>query len=375
MSADPALRPMEAVRVMVVDDSVVVRSLTSRWLQEQPGFEVVASCRSGLDAVARVAALRPDVVVLDVEMPGMDGVEALPLLLKARPGLAVLMNSSYTTRGADLSLRCLALGATDVLAKPSRDTVQTEQYRQELLARVRALGDFSRRRGAPSAAFQPRPTPAARLAGVARTAEIGGQAAGGDRRVSCVAVGSSTGGPQALMELLRAMNGSFREVPVLVTQHMPAGFTAALGEHLSRAAGVTAREARDNEPLAGGVVYIAPGGRHMSVAKGAGGVVVKLEDGPAVNFCKPSVDPMFRSASKIYGAGLVAVVLTGMGSDGATAVKAVADAGGRVLAQDEATSVVWGMPGAAAATGVCAAILPLREMGPRVIRMIERGRS
>ena len=366
MSADAALRPTEAVRVMVVDDSVVVRSLTSRWLQEQPGFEVVAGCRSGLEAVARIAALRPDVVVLDVEMPDMDGVEALPLLLKARPGLAVLMNSSYTTRGADLSLRCLALGATDVLAKPSQGAVQTEQYRLELLARVRALGEFSRRRGAGSPVFQPRAAPAAKPAG----------AAGGDRRVSCVAVGSSTGGPQALMELFRAMSGAFREAPVLVTQHMPAGFTAALGEHLSRAAGVTAREARDNEPLAGGTVYIAPGGRHMSIVKGpGGGPVVRLEDGPPVNFCKPSVDPMFRSASKIYGAGLLAVVLTGMGSDGASAVKAVAEAGGRVLAQDEATSVVWGMPGAAAATGVCSAILPLKEIGPRIVRMIERGRS
>lgn len=371
MNAAEALRPVDRVRVMVVDDSVVARSLAARWLEEQPGFEVVACCRSGQEAVERVATLRPDIALLDVEMPGMDGVEALPLLLKARPGLAVLMNSSYTTRGAELSLRCLALGATDVLAKPSADVMKSGDYQREFIARVQALADFARRRRGGAGALRPA-VPAAHPVGTMRTLS---PAAEGRQRVECLAVGCSTGGPQALMAFFRAMNGALGDVPVLVTQHMPAGFTAALGEHLTRGAGVNAREARDREPLAPGQVYIAPGGRHLSVQRASSGVIARLEDGPPINFCKPSVDPMFRSASRAYGAGLVAVVLTGMGSDGATAAAAIASAGGRVIAQDEATSVVWGMPGAAAATGACTAVLPLNDIGPRVIRMIERGRA
>lgn len=373
MSPAQAARPADPVRVMVVDDSVVARNLAARWLEEQPGFEVVATCRSGQEAVDRVALIKPDVALLDVEMPGMDGIEALPLMLKARPGLAVLMNSSYTTRGAELSLRCLALGATDVLAKPSAQTAKADDYRREFVARVQALGEFARRRRgaagaarplAPATALQPRPfAERVRVAPDAR------------QRVECLAIGCSTGGPQALMEIFRMMAGAFDDVPVLVTQHMPAGFTAALGEHLSRGAGVRAREAVDREPLLPGQIYIAPGGRHLSVQRSGAGVSTRIEDGPPVNFCKPSVDPMFRSASRAYGAGLVAVVLTGMGSDGATAAAAIASAGGRVIAQDEATSVVWGMPGAAAATGACTAVLPLKEIGPRVARMIERGRS
>ncbi|MFC3694717.1 protein-glutamate methylesterase/protein-glutamine glutaminase [Chenggangzhangella methanolivorans] len=367
-----AARPVETVRVMIVDDSVVARALAARWLEAQPGFEVAASCRSGQEALDRIASVRPDVVLLDVEMPGMDGVEALPLLLKARPGLAVLMNSSYTTRGAELSLRCLALGATDVLAKPTSEAMQAGEYRREFLARMQALGDFARRRRG----LAPAPRVAAQAAPpVAASRPAASPAAEGRQRVECVAIGSSTGGPQALMEMLRAMSGTFPDAPVIVTQHMPAGFTAALAEHLSRGAGVEAKEAEDREPILPGRVYVAPGGRHLSVLRGGSGVIAKLEDGPPVNFCKPSVDPMFRSASKAYGAGLVAVVLTGMGSDGATAAAAAAAAGGRVIAQDEATSVVWGMPGATAATGACAAVLPLKEIGPRVVRMMERGRS
>lgn len=359
MNAGLAASQPDSVRVMVVDDSVVARAVAVRWLEEQPGFEVVSICRSGEEAVAKVVASYPDVVLLDVEMPGMDGLEALPLLLKARPGLAVLMNSSYTTRGAELSLRCLALGAMDVLAKPTAEAFQAGDYRRDFAARMQALGEIARRRrGAAPRSVPPPPlaTPAA------------------EARVECVAIGCSTGGPQALMEVFRALAGQFDDVAVLVTQHMPAGFTAALGEHLTRGTGVKAREAVDRETVVPGHVYIAPGGRHLSVVRGAAGVTTRLDDGPPVNFCKPSVDPMFRSASKIYGAGLVAIVLTGMGSDGASASSAIAAAGGRVIAQDEATSVVWGMPGATVATGACTAVLPLNDIGPRVARMIQRGR-
>nr|WP_281375367.1 chemotaxis response regulator protein-glutamate methylesterase [Hansschlegelia beijingensis] len=360
----------ERVRVMIVDDSVVARNLTSRWLQDEPGLDVVTTCRSGREAVESIAWARPDVVVLDVEMPEMDGVEALPLLLRAKPGLAVVMASSYTTRGADLSLRCLALGAMDVLAKPSRDQAQSEEYRRELLSKVRALGEVAWRR---SAAASRVANEAAALARYAARSVRAGAAAWNP--VRALAIGSSTGGPQALSAVLKAVGPVAGRVPVLVTQHMPVGFTAALANHLAAASGVPAREAEDGEPLKGGAIYVAPGGKHFSVARSGAQAVARVEDGPPVNFCKPSVDPLFRSAAEVYGPGLLAVVLTGMGSDGASAAPVVAAAGGRVFAQDEASSVVWGMPGAAVATGACSAVLPLSEMGPRIARAIVGERS
>lgn len=353
---------------MVVDDSVVARGLTTRWLEEERDFEVVASCRSGREAVAKVVDSRPDVIILDVEMPDMDGVEALPLLLRARPHAAILMASSHTTEGAGLTLKCLQLGATDFLPKPSRQANSVE-YRRDLVARVRALGQVAQRRAqlapAPAvatvrpAAAAPVARPPIRLAPATSAAPA---------RMSALAIGSSTGGPQALHEVLKAAGPSLGSVPILIVQHMPAGFTAALAEHLSTGCGIRAREAQDGEDILPGRAYVAPGGRHFSIARAGGRVVAKLDDGPRVNFCKPSVDPMFRTASAVYGAGLFAVMLTGMGSDGASAVPVVAAAGGRVVAQDEATSVVWGMPGAAAATGACSAVLPLQQIGHCIAR-------
>jgi two-component system chemotaxis response regulator CheB len=374
MSLAAVSEPSDVIRVMIVDDSVFVRGLTGRWLSEQRDFDVVATCRSGSEALERLAAARPDVVILDIEMPGMDGVDALPRLLAAKPDLVVLMNSSFTTRGADLSLRCLALGATDVLAKPSRSAGAAENYRRELIAKVRELGAAARRRlasrprsGATGPAFAVRsePPPVPRRD---RPAAEGAP-------VRAVAVGASTGGPQALAELLRALRPAIAHVPVVVAQHMPAGFTATLADHLAESSGFPVREASDGEPILPGGAYLAPGGRHFLVALSAGRPVARIEDGPPINFCKPSVDPLFRSAEAAFKSGLIAVVLTGMGGDGAAAVPAIAASGGRVVAQDEASSVVWGMPGAAVATGACAGVLPLKEIGPWLVRTILKGRS
>ena len=358
-----------AIRVMVVDDSAVARAMTATWLREQPDFEVVAECRTGraaLDAIERAA---PDVVVLDIEMPDMDGIEALPLLLRARPGLAVLMASSFTTRGADLSLRCLALGAMDVVAKPTT-RANPDDYRREIIAKARALGGVSGRRGgARHASAQPTLAPAftAMRRASAQAADTG--------PVSAIAIGASTGGPQALGRVMRALKPAIAGVPVFVVQHMPAGFTQALASHLSSGCGIVAREAVDGEEARGGVVYVAPGGKHMSVVQKGAARAINVYDGPAVNYCKPSVDPLFRSAAEAYRAGLVAVVLTGMGSDGAAAAQQVARNGGRVVAQDEATSVVWGMPGATVATGCCEAVLPVDDIGPHLVRLMKAGAS
>lgn len=361
-----AAKPRETTRVMVVDDSVVARSMTARWLQEQPDFQVVAVCRTGREAVDNVGWARPDVVVLDVEMPDMDGVEALPLLLRAREDLAVVMASSYTTRGADLSMRCLALGAMDIIAKPAGDAGQPDDYRRELVDKVRALGDVAWRRVAAAARVSQ---------GAATLASAVGAAGAAHHPVRAIAIGASTGGPQAIAQVLRSLSSVIDRTPVLIAQHMPPNFTAAFASHIAAACGVQAREAVDGEHLYGGTVYVAPGGRHFTVEAGETTPVVRLSDGPPINFCKPSLDPLFRSAAEVYGSGLIAVVLTGMGSDGATAAPVVAGAGGRIFAQDEATSVVWGMPGAAVATGACAGVLPLCEIGPRIARLIAGARA
>ncbi|GBD48283.1 protein-glutamate methylesterase/protein-glutamine glutaminase [Methylopila sp. Yamaguchi] len=387
MMTAAAVAPAEKVRVMIVDDSAVVRGLVTRWLGEQPGFEVVASCRTGRSALAELATAAPHVVVLDIEMPDMDGLTALPLMLKAKPDLAIVMASTLTRRNADVSLRCLALGAADFLAKPGAAIAQ-DDYRRDLVAKIKVLGEIARRRSTPRAA-DPR---AAALHTIAQAASgrflrpgptPPGAAAPGialkpfsSAPVRALAIGSSTGGPTALAAVLKAIGvEALSRVPVLITQHMPATFTAALAEHLGAVSGRPAREAAHGEPIERGVIYVAPGGKHFSVVPSGAALHASIDNGPPENFCKPSVEPMFRSASKAYGSSLLAVVLTGMGADGAAGVRTISAAGGSVMAQDEATSVVWGMPGAAAATGCCSAVLPLPQIGPKIVRLLSGDRA
>lgn len=369
--------PNGVIRVMIVDDSAVVRGLVARWIGEEPGFEVVASCRTGRAAVDDVARCQPHVIVLDVEMPEMDGVTALPLLLKSRPEAAIVMASTLTRGGADVSLRCLALGASDVIAKPSANVGQTE-YRRELVAKIRALGDVVIRRTSAAAV---RAAPLDVLSRVSagrfdqRPAGLPALKPFSSSPVRAIVIGASTGGPKALVTVAAAIAPAIGKVPVLVTQHMPATFTAALAEHIALASRRPAREATHGEPLSPGAFYIAPGGRHFGLAVRGGVPGVAIGDWEPENFCKPSVDPMFRDAAAAYGSGLLAIMLTGMGADGAAGVRAVSAAGGSIIAQDEATSVVWGMPGAAVATNCCSAVLPLGGIGPKIVSLLERNRS
>ncbi|MFC7054372.1 chemotaxis response regulator protein-glutamate methylesterase [Hansschlegelia quercus] len=362
----------EIIRVMIVDDSVVIRSILTRWLSEAPGFEIVAAHRTGRAAVEDVTRAKPHVVVLDIEMPDMDGLTALPLLLKATPGVAVLMASALTRRNAEVSLRCLAMGAADYVAKPEASQSGQDEYRRGLVAKVRGLGEAVLRREDRRPAYRPA---APRIAAVAPVRVPQAAAPAAMRKPSLVrpkalAIGSSTGGPKALETVLMSLGPQLASVPVIITQHMPATFTAVLAEHLGRATGRPAHEAIDGETLQPGVIYVAPGGRHLKIARRGGSVVAALSDDPPENFCRPSVDPMFRSAAEVYGPALLAVVLTGMGSDGAASSRAVVGAGGTVIAQDEATSVVWGMPGATVAAGSCSAVLPLQSIGPKIARLL-----
>jgi two-component system chemotaxis response regulator CheB len=385
--APPALSAAQGpLRVMIVDDAVVVRGLVSRWIDEQPDLKTVASLRNGREAVDQLLRHNPDVVLLDIEMPDLDGLEALPLLLEKKRDLVVIMASTLTRRNAEVSLNALALGAADYIPKPAtnREVTTSATFRRDLIDKVRQLG-LRKRRNAPSAfSRMPVGAPAARQKiGLvdARVSPALGHSSEFTLRPFALTpprvllIGASTGGPQALTGLVAQLGPVIERAPVLITQHMPPTFTTILAEHLSRAANCTAREAEDGEVIAPGRIYLAPGGRHMTAVKQDRRTVIALDDGPLINFCRPAVDPMFSSAAKVWGAGALALVLTGMGTDGTHGAEDVAAAGGSVMAQDEPTSVVWGMPGAAANAGVCSAVLPLDEIGPKVVRLFRGDKS
>jgi len=360
-------------RVMVVDDSVVVRGLIARALESDPEIEVVTSVSNGQQAVTAVSRYKVDVAVLDIEMPKMDGMAALPLLLKADPGLKVIMISTPSRRSADLSLRALAEGAADYVTKPSttRDLVSARDFQRDLVEKVKALA--AARRGGigrvSARIAQPELAHGARARMLATTAVTLRKL--GFRRPEVLAIASSTGGPQALMAVLTALGADF-PLPILVTQHMPPNFTAILADRLARATGRPCREGTDGEPVLSGHTYIAPGDSHMLVEWRANRRVIRLDDGPPENFCRPAADPMLRSIARAYEGRALALVLTGMGQDGTRGARMLVEAGGTVFAQDEASSVVWGMPGAVAVAGLCSAVLPLGEIAGQVNRMVPR---
>lgn len=338
-------------KVLVVDDSAVVRGLVARWIEADPRLDLAATCPDGEQGVRRAGELQPDLVVLDVEMPRMDGLTALPLILKAAPKARVVMASTLTRQGAEVTVKALSLGAADYAAKPEAGQLGgAEAYRDELLQKLVML---SPRLTPPPRMTMPLPRPAARAA------------AG---RASVVAIGASTGGPQALRAVVSALPRDTR-APILITQHMPRLFTAILAEHLSRL-GLPAAEAVDGEEIKPGRIYLAPGGLHMTVRSGKGGLVAALDEGPPVNFCRPAVDPLFMSLADAGVRDVLAVVLTGMGSDGREGVRRLRGAGAQVIVQDQPTSVVWGMPGAVAEAGLADMILPLSDIGPEIARRL-----
>ncbi|HET6184260.1 MAG TPA: chemotaxis response regulator protein-glutamate methylesterase [Acetobacteraceae bacterium] len=334
----------QPIRVLVCDDSAVLRGAIARALEADPAIRVVARAANGAEAVQAVSAEPVDVAVLDIEMPVMDGLTALPKLIEAAPGVRVLMASTLTTRGAEVTLRALRLGAADYVAKPSALAPDAAAaFRAELLAKVRALAPRPAA-AAPTPAFTLRPVPR----GFAPL---------------LLAIGASTGGPQALFTLVQGLGRDVR-VPVVLTQHMPPAFTATLAGHIARLGVLPCTEAEDQAPLLPGRIYVAPGERHLLVVRQGGGFAARLSDMPAVNFCRPSVDPMLQSAAEAACGRVLAAILTGMGHDGLAGVRRVVEAGGVALAQDAATSVVWGMPGAVARAGLCHAVLPLGALAP-----------
>ena len=371
------------IRVMVVDDGVVVRSLLSRWVEEAPGLKLVAALRNGREAIEQLDQARPDVVLLDVEMPELDGISTLPRLLERRRDLVVIMASALTRDHAEVTLRALALGAADYIPKPAAEggLMTSTSFQRALLEKIRALG-ARRRRPEPQPFARRTVAPATRrLAGAAQRAgqwptlaadaELGEFALRPFAPVTprVLLIGASTGGPQALIKLVSHLDAVIECAPVLITQHMPATFTTILAEHLARASAKSVREAVDGEAVRAGRMYLAPGGKHMRVARRDGAAVIALDDGPPVHFCKPAVDPLFVSAAAVWGNWNLALILTGMGTDGAAGAADIVASGGSVIAQDEATSVIWGMPGSAAEAGLCSAVLPLEQIAAKIVRL------
>ncbi len=346
-------KPAKA-RVLICDDSSAIRLALSRILESDTRIAIAGKVAGGAEAVDFVKRAKVDVVLLDIEMPAMDGLAALPLLLRADPGLRVLMASSLTTRGADIALQALRLGAADYIAKPGAGAIAGDGFRQELLQKIHFLAFGGRARSAPSPAIKLR--------------------AEGAKRPALVAIGSSTGGPQALFRVAQALPEHLA-VPLVLTQHMPGDFMPILADHITRTGGPPCVLAEDGMTLQTGRIHLAPGGHHLLVESRGSGFSARLSQSPPENFCRPSVDPMLRSAAIAADGRVLAVILTGMGQDGLEGTAKVVGAGGTAIAQDEATSVVWGMPGAVARAGLCHAVLPIGAIAAKIQALVERGRG
>lgn len=346
------------IRVMIVDDSAVARGLTRRWLETEPRIEIVRIVGDGAQAIAEAATARPDVLILDVEMPRMDGLAALPELRRVVPDCRIVMASSLTQKGAQTTLKALSLGAADYIAKPDAGSMgSAEAYRRDLIAKIMALAPRRLSAAAPGQA----PAPVIKLRTPGRVAQL---------KPAVMVVAASTGGPAALQTFLTPIARRIA-APILIVQHMPATFTPVFAEKLAHVTGKPCREGTDGAPLEAGTMLLAPGDFHMRVHRTpAGGAVVKLDRSEAVNFCRPAADPLFDSAVQAFGGRVLAVVLTGMGHDGRAGSGRIVEAGGRVIVQDEASSVVWGMPGAVAQAGFAEAVKPLAELSQLAISMM-----
>jgi two-component system chemotaxis response regulator CheB len=425
------------ISVLVVDDSVVIRRLITDALASDPKIRVVGTASNGRIALAKVEQLRPDIVTLDVEMPVMDGLETLRALRPKYPRLPIIMFSTLTAAGATATLDALAAGATDYVTKPAnvgsiRESIRS--VREQLIPRIHALcaprprpvplrpapgvqpferngqlgrlgpvgsagrppllgsgpGQWTLTGSSPPVAPGTRGAKPNRGRGATPHAAANGQhpAPGGQHaqgaghpqparartdRIDVITIGCSTGGPDALSKVLRAMPADL-PVPLVVVQHMPPVFTKMFAERLDRTCGLTIVEAADRSPVVPGTVFIAPGDTHLEIVRRGQDVLTKLHTGAPENFCRPSVDVLFRSVSTVYGKSTIAVVLTGMGQDGRRGCEALRAAGAEIVAQDEATSVVWGMPGAVTNAGLADVVLPLENVASHLISRVTGGR-
>ncbi len=385
------------INIMLVDDSNIVRGLLRRALEQDPNFKIIANASDGKVAIDMARQYKPDVIILDIEMPNMDGITAIPLLLEVDPEVRIIMASKLTRKSASISMRALELGAADYIAKPEIDGL--DDFYRDLRGKINALarkekptapvpaqvltktplpesdsevksrGDrtpsfahLGKRATAPAPVMVPVAAPAVVVPRKLLESTLTTNA------IRALAIASSTGGPQALMTVFSGLKGKPLHIPVFITQHMPALFTTVLAEHIATASGFPCREAKDGDIAEAGHIYVAPGDYHMVIHREGKNAVIHINKDPQVNFCRPSADPMFQSLSETYGKHLLAVVMTGMGRDGADGAQIIAKNGGVVVAQDEKTSIVYGMPKVVAERGVCQAILPLPDIAEFLLK-------
>jgi two-component system chemotaxis response regulator CheB len=362
------LQPGERIRVMVVDDSVVIRRLVSHAIEQDPMLEVVGTASNGAIGMQRIPQLNPDVVTLDIEMPDMDGLEMLRRIRREYPKLRVIMFSTLTERGAAKTLEALTLGADDYVAKVSNEgslDLSMARLREEMIPKIMqffCLPEQNRVAAPSDRACVPAAPSAGRDTPVLQKMKV---------RPKVVVIGVSTGGPTALGAILPKLPADF-PLPVLVVQHMPPLFTRLLAERLNATCQLPVREAIQDGPVEPGNILIAPGDFHMKLASNGGCARVFLDQSPRQNSCRPAVDALFASAGEVYGGAVLAVILTGMGQDGLHGVEILKAQGATVLAQDEASSVVWGMPGAVVNASLADRVLPLDEVIPEILRITGR---
>ena len=393
------LEATRVISVLVVDDSVVIRRLITDALGEDPEIRVVGTAPNGRVALMKIEQLRPDLITLDIEMPIMNGIETLRAIRQVNARLPVIMFSTLTASGATATLDALAAGASDYVTKPANVGSVAESIRsvrEQIIPRIHALcsrpglrAPLRTLNGAPAAFARPpigappgvpqvpvpvRPAPFGSPGAVPAAPGPGVVARPRGDRIDVIAVGCSTGGPDALSRVVRALPAALA-VPIVVVQHMPPVFTKMFADRLDRTTNLTVVEAVSDMPVKAGTVYIAPGDHHMEVTRRGADVFTKLQSGPPENFCRPAVDVLFRSVARVYGAATLAVILTGMGQDGKKGAEALRTSGAEIVAQDEASSVVWGMPGAVASAGLANAVLGLDDIARHLITRPAGGRG
>lgn len=362
---------MPPIRILIVDDSVVIRKVLTDALSSDPAFEVVGTASDGRIALTKIAQLRPDLVTLDVEMPNLSGLGTIPEIRKLYPTLPIIMFSNFTARGAATTLDALALGASDYSMKPASTgnlEATMQHIRQDLLPKIKSLCRWRPAANVDPATHLPSHNDLAKPAAALVNASPRNSAP-----IEILAIGASTGGPNALGELIPAIPEDF-PIPIVIVQHMPPLFTRALAERLDSKSAIPVREGVSGEKLKPGQAWIAPGDFHITVVRRGSDAYLALNQDRPENSCRPAVDVLFRSVASTFGARTLAVVLTGMGSDGVFGAQLVRKRNGRVIVQDEATSVVWGMPGQVAAAGFADNIYPIGSLAAEIDRQVRASR-
>lgn len=360
--------------MLIVDDAVVVRKIVSDTLSGDPLIEVAGVAANGMIAMSKIPQINPDLVTLDIEMPEMDGLQTLAAIRKIYPKLPVIMFSTLTERGAASTMEALSLGATDYVTKPANVgsvSIAMQRIRDELIPKIKAI--CGKAVGLDPIVAVAGPNPLAAKIQPRVTVPAKPRTPGARKKVEIVAIGISTGGPNALAEFLPMIPGDF-PVPIVIVQHMPEFFTKLLADRLSSKSAITVQEGKAGGILQPGFAWLAPGNYHMVVRRNAGGYHIETNQEPPENSCRPAVDVLFRSVVEAFGGSTLGVIMTGMGQDGMLGCRHIADAGGQVVVQDEATSVVWGMPGFVAREGLADKILPLNQIAGELVRRVKEGR-